>query len=300
MIRNKIILSILFLCLINLIFLIGCSNKNDLEEDTKNKIVQELEYLDTQIISILNQLNNISLQNYNVTSEEVSLGKESGSSGSGGSSQSGQSSQGEQKQSSSQSESGSSKEKSNITVTQMEPKTVLESDENDIDWKTIKNEIEIINNAWAVIVLDLSSLNVDSNDILGFSNTLDDCILSIKNENKVDSLTNLTNLYSFIPKYETFISAPNNNQNIKQVKEYIIRAYSFVEQDNWSEIESNINKCEETFKNILNDIEYIKNKEYKVNKIYVSIKEMQNSLTYKDKKLFYIKYKTLLESMNSL
>ena len=305
--KNKIILPILFLCIISLISLSGCSNKEITEQESKEKVIQELDYLDSQIIGILNKLNNITLENYTVTSEEVSLeqssssGGESGSSGSSG--ESGQSSgvqQEEQKQSGGNEQSGNSKEKSNITASQMEPKTILASEQGDIDWNTVKSEIEKINNSWGVILLDLSSFNINSNDVLGFSNALDNCILSIKDENKSSSLVNLANLYSFIPKYEASISAPNNVQNIKQVKLYILNSYAAVEQDNWNEVESNMAQCENTYKNIINDIEYVKDKEIKVNRTYVLIKELQNSLSYKDKKLFYIKYKNLIESINTL
>lgn len=299
--KNKIIVYILFLCVINLIIITGCgSKKTSSSEDTKEKVVKELDYIDTQIIRILNQLNNINLQNYDVTSEQITLTEENKNTSSGG--EEGSSSQNEQSGQGSGSQNGgnTSQENNNITITQMEPKTVLESDENSIEWKTIKNEIEVINSAWAIILIDLSSLNVDNNDILNFSTTLDDCILSIKDENKKDTLTNLAKLYSFIPKYEASISAPNNIQNVKQVKAYIINAYSLVEQDDWVAIEANISDCEKTFKNIINDVDYLKNKEYKVNRCYVLIKELQNSLSYKDKKLFYVKYKNLLENVNTL
>ena len=308
--KNKIIIPILFLCVINLIMLTGCSSKGVTSDVSKDKVIQELEYLDGQIIGILNKLNNITLENYTVTSEEASLteststGKNSGNSGGsdGGSGSSGgesdQSSGVEQKQSSSQ--SGKGEEQSSITASQMKSKTILESDENDTDWSSIKSEIEKISNSWAIILLDLSNFNIDSNDVLSFSSTLDDCILSIKDENKADALVNLAKLYSFIPKYETAISAENSVQNIKQVKSYIINSYAGVEQENWNDIEFNMSECEKTYKNIINDIEYIKDKEVKVNRTYVLIKELQNSLAYKDKKLFYIKYKNLIESINAL
>lgn len=304
--KNKIIIPILFLCII-LISLTGCGNQDNSNGDIKEKVIQELDYLDTHIVSIINKLNNITLQNYSVTSEEVNLDEGSSSGETGGSSGGGEESsesagvkQDEQKQSSSQEQNSKLEEKSNITATQMEPKTILQSDENDIDWNTVKNEIERINDSWGVILLDLSTLNIDNDDILGFSSALDDCILSIKDENKSDSLGNLAKLYSFIPKYESAISAPNSTQNIKQVKSHIINAYSAVEQDNWSDVENNISECEKMYKNVINDLEYVKNKEFKVNRSYVLIKELQNSLTYKDKKLFYLKYKNLLETINTL
>lgn len=298
--KSNVIVIYLILSISFIFCLTGCDNQAS-TEDTKQKVTKELDYLDTQIISISNKLNNILIQNYTITSEEVTLEKSSsGSSGGGQSSSQEESSGGEQSQSSSQMQTGSDSQKSNITTTQVEPKTVLNSNENDIDWNTIKNDIEVINEAWSVVILDLSTLNVDNNDVLGFSKALDDAILSIKDENKANTLANITKLYSFIPKFEREISAENSIQNIKQVKSYIINAYALVEQDDWTGIGTNISESEETFKNITNDLEYIKDKEYKVNKTYILLKELQNSLTYKDKKLFYVKYKNLIESINTL
>lgn len=305
--KNKIIFPVLVILSVIVITLSGCNNDTK-NEDMKSKIERELDYLDTQIISILNDLNNISLQNYTVTPEEITLGEDGSSGGSssgGSSSQSGGSSEGsaqgsEQKQSSSQSQSASDTKESKITIMKMEPENVLSSDENDVDWNSIKNNIQTINESWGVVILDLSNMNVDNNDILNFSSTLDDCILSIKDEKKTDTLTNIAKLYSFIPKFERGISAENSTQSIKQVKSYIINAYSLVEKDDWTAIENNVSECEKTFKNITNDMEYMKDKEYKVNRTYVLIKELQNSLTYKDKKLFYVKYKNVMESINTL
>jgi len=303
--KNIFRFSFFVLIIIAMFFLNGCGSKTT-NENTKTKVAEELEYLDSQIVSLVNKLNNLSMQNYAISSEEVDLGEENSSgtsssqSGNESSGGSGSSGGGEQKQSSSQSGAGEESQKSNITTTQMEPKTVLDSDENQIDWKSIKSQIETINEAWGVVVLDLSSLNVDNNNILGFSSALDESILSIRDENKADTLTNIANLYSYIPKFEQNISANQSTQNIKQVKSNIINAYSFLEQDDWTAIETNMAECESTFKNLLGDVEYIQDKEYKVNRTYVLIKELQNSLTYKDKELFLVKYKNLMESMNTL
>ena len=307
--KNKVIFLFLFICTIFTVILTGCGSEIT-NEDTKSKIIQEIDYLDTKIVNIINKLNNISLENYTITSEEISLGEENsngksstssgGGNSSGGSSSQGGENSGEQKESSGQSNKGSETEKSNITTTKMEPKAVLDSDENEIDWKIIKSDIEIINEAWPIVVLDLSSFNINNEDILNFSATLDDSILSIKDENKQSALTNLAKLYSIIPSFEKGISTSNSRQNIKQVKSNLINAYSLVEQDDWEAIETNMLDAEKSFRNITNDMEYIKGKEYKVNRSYVLIKELQNSLTYRDKKLFLVKYKNLMESVNVL
>lgn len=304
---------LLFLCLsiIAIISLTGCSGDAD-GEDVKSKVSEELDYLDTKIAGMLNKLNNISLQNYTITSEEVSLTESESSGSSSGNEQSGGgSSQGNEQmgsQSSGQGQSGSqggsegqsSSKGNNITAMQMEAKTILNSDESDIDWNTIKTEVEILDEAWGVILLDLASLNVNNDDVLNFSATLNDCILSIKDEDKEKSLSNLAKLYSFIPKYESAISASNDKRIIKQTKSHIVNAYSVVEKDDWNGAKNSLSQAEETFKSITNDIDYIKNNEFKVNKTYILLKELQNSLSYEDKKLFYIKYKNLIESVNIL
>ena len=84
-------------------------------------------------------------------------------------------------------ENQSNTETNKITTTKMESKTILETNENEIDWKIIKSEIEKVNSSWNVLVLDLSSMNVDNNDILNFSATLNDSILRQEfNYDKID------------------------------------------------------------------------------------------------------------------
>ena len=125
---RKISFSFFMLCIFFSLTLTGCSNETT-TEDTKSKVSQELEYLDGKILTIANKLNNITLQNYTISSEEVLLGEES--SGAGQSSEQGNSSGGgndsQQKQSTSQSGGEQSKE-SNITTTQIEPKSILSID----------------------------------------------------------------------------------------------------------------------------------------------------------------------------
>lgn len=278
----------------------GCSKTDD-KKDLKEKVEEELNYLDTHMISIINDLNNISLQNYKITSEMIEVEEKSKelSTGSTGGEESSQQQEGQKNSSQSQS-SKNSQEQNNIDITKMEPNSALTFNSNDVDWERIKYEIENLNESWSVILLDLYSLNVNNDDVIAFSSVLDNAIISIKNENKEDSLTNVAKLYSYIPTYEKAISAENNVQNIKQAKSFLINAYSFVQQGNWNEIQRNMTECEKTFKNVVNDIEFAKKNEYKINKTYVLIKELQNSLDLQDKEVFYMKYKNLLESINTL
>ena len=298
--KNKKIFLILITIFLLLVNLTGCK-KSDESQDKQNKVTQELDYLDTKITNLLNKLNNIETRNYTITSQKIQMGKENSRSSSGGGGGSNEeSSQNQQKQSDNQNGEKSNSENSNITITGMEPQTVLSLDESNIDWNMIKSEIETLNEAWGIIILDLSYLNVNNTDIISFSSTLNNTLLSIKDNNKLNSLSNLAQLYSFIPKFQEQISEDNGKKNVKKVKSYLINAYSLLEKDDWSSIESNLTQADGVYNNIINDLEFSKNKEFKVNRTYVLLKELQNSLVYKDKLLFLVKYKNLIESIDTL
>ena len=284
---------ILVICLF---FLVGCSD-NTSDTQSKDKLTSEIKYFSSHIAKLLNDLNNISLQNYELTSRKVNIDSSSnnsssseGSSSSGSSSNSGGQSQSGSGQGSSQNNDQSAESQS-ITVTDMQANSVLKTNTDDINWDLVKTEIEQINTSWSVVMLDLQNANVSNTDIMAFSNLLDKTIISIKNEDKNTSLTNLTALYSYIPKFLNSVSMDKSLQNIETTKYNIFIAYTAVSQDDWNTANTNIANAETSFLSVLNDTNYYQNREFKINKSYVLLKDMQNSIVNMDKELFFLKYK---------
>lgn len=204
-----------------------------------------------------------------------------------------QSSQGEENQSS---QGGEKKDK--ISVTEMKDKSILNIDTEDIKWDTMSETIENINASWSVMMLDLNNSNVFQDEVIAFSNILDNSIISIKNKDKKSTLNNLTNLYSYVPKFLTLMSAEKHTQNIETTKYNIFVAYSAATQDDWDTVNTSLTNAENSFSNLVNDTEYSKNNEYKLNKTNMIIKDLKNSSTNKDKTLFFLKYKNLMQSLN--
>ena len=58
----------------------GCKKE---EDKTKQKIEQEMNYLDDKLISMLNELNNISLENFSIVYNKIELSEETANSGMG-------------------------------------------------------------------------------------------------------------------------------------------------------------------------------------------------------------------------
>lgn len=304
MLRNskKIIITIILILII--LNLAGCGNKNK-NEKLQKKVATELEYVNVKIIDLLNALNNLSFENYTISTEKVKLDdntdKKENEQGSDSKSKMGEEGSGSQAQGETQSNSQTQENGSQdlINTTEMITDATLMKDKNNINWDLIKPEIELLNESWNVIVLDLYTLNVKNDVILDFSNKLNKCIVAIKNEDKAQSLKTLANLYSSIPVFLKEIKDDENTQKIRQTQSYVINAYSLVEDMGNTEIRNNITKAIETYSEIMSDVNYTKDHSYKVNKIYVLLNELLNSLDEKDSDVFYIKYKVFMEAVNN-
>lgn len=292
----------------SLFVLTGCSKEE--EGDLNAKAVSEVEYFSNKLINVLNRLNNITFENYQMIAEKTELNSKSAQqekSTSSGSTQN----QGEQSNSSGESAStssgsgsevgGDSKgEEVSIISSKMSPNTILTPQTTEIDWDSIKNDMENLYFAWNTVILDLYKLNVSSDDILGFSNSLDVATNYVKNEDKQNSLLAIARLYSYLPKYMNVISEDNAKKNIMQTKSYILNGYSLVGQDAWADAQNEISKADETFRKVTTDVDFASKNAYNVNKTYVLLNELKNSMSMNDTDIFYIKYRNLLEEINEI
>lgn len=258
-------------------------------EELESKVHAELEYLDNKILSILNGLNNILLRNYIVSSYEIGESTEESDNESSGVTKNSDETQIE-------ANSNSTDNKDKINIHQLKSVGVLTSNK-EADWKKLKSEIEILYTSWNTIILDLYKLNINSEDILKFSSTLDKATMNIREENKEQSLLALSELYSYIPLYTQSYSKDNKEINIQKTKSSVMKAYTAVNSKNWNEVTAQLNNAENSYLNVLNSNT---TEDYNINKGYILLKELQNSISEKDEDIFYIKYKNLIEKLNNI
>lgn len=314
-IKKSVILMIIFSILT--VSLTGCASQDE-NQIMKEKVGREIEYLELRLVDMLNNVNGISLYNYIVKAEQISeqttpknsgdgnsvavqaeeteqSSSEQGQSGSGNSSQ-GQEGSGGQSQPSEASAEGSNN--SNVLY-KMEGNEILLQNRQ-TDWTSLKSDIEKLYSDWSTIQLDLYKMNVNSQDVLNFSSDLDIATTAIKSEDKAKTLTSLAKLYSYIP---TFATASNQDalvSNVYKTKSNLLTAYSVVEQDDFTKVEQEMKNAEQSFMPIINDVNSGTENQVNINKAYVLIKELQNFSTNKDKDIFYIKYKNLIQELTNI
>lgn len=299
--KNKKILFIIIVCAL-IFFLVGCSEKNE-NEELKEKTNASIKHIDNSLISLLNKLNNISFENYYVTTQKIKL--DSSSENGNNTEEISKSSEISKKQdsgedSSSSTDDNSKDSKSKITLNDMKSKNILLSDRNKIDWDQIKTEAEGLYSIWNTVIIDLYKLGINNDDILQFSDLLDSMIANVKQSNREASLMSIASLYSSLPLYISTYSNDRIKTNLIQIKSHVINAYSAVGNGLWNTVSAELNSADQVYNSIMTDAEFVNDKPYNANKAYIALKEMQSSIDLQDAEIFYIKYINFMEEINTL
>lgn len=311
-IYNKIAYIIIILVAIALGFSVyKVYGKNGENEDIKNKSLSEIKYLESKFLNLFNQLNNISFENYRISSSEIknqesqkqssnssesSNGNSSGQGGSGNSGDSG----GSGSSSNAQSSSGDSTSSEDNKQYKLEENGILTKD-SEINWNQIKNDIENIYPTLYSTTLDLYQTSNNQEDVINFNKEYDNLTKAVKDENKDETLVELSKLYDYLPRFIENCTSEEKEKTIIKTKNNLFKAYSILDKEEWETISQNVNIAAQEFTKLVTDVSNKeKGNQYTINKIYVIINELQNAISLKDKEVFLIKYKNLLEELQNM
>lgn len=289
------------LILMLVISLSGCGKEQN--EDLNNKVEEEIHYIESILLSMLNGLNNISFENYKINIKEINEKESKKSATSEGDAEQVEDSEsssenggsGKSSGGSSEGTSGESSEGSG-QMAEMKPSSVLTNSTDDINWDKMKLNIEKLNEVWGNTISDMYRVGVKSEKVVSFSNDLNIAITSVSAENKQDALKNIAKLYTYLPQYMEALSGKSKEANLSNTKAHVINAYSKIEQENWQEIANDLKKAEESYNSIVNAA-VESSEQSNVNKVYILLKEFQNAVSLKNKDILYIKYKNLMQDL---
>lgn len=266
----------------------------DTDKIEKDKKVAEIKFLEDKLVNVFNQLNDIDTRNYNVSvnniTKQLKNQDEAGSNN-------------EQGQSENESSDSSSKDTTSKSTQEKEfdlkNNGVLTS-ADEINWDNIKSQIEILYTSIPTITLDLYQSNINQDDILNFNKEFDSLTIGIKQENKQMCLDELSKLYNYLPNFSQNILDDEIEKVLIETKNNILKAYSKLDSKNWKEISEDIKQASNSFSKLLTNTNIDTSKQYSINKIYIMINELQNAISVQDETIFLIKYKNILEEMNSI
>ena len=250
------------------------TNESNSGDMLKSKVISEIEFLSSDIITMMNDLNNISYSNFKVENKKIEISEES-------------------KQNSMDTENY-------IYSTEIVNDNILTENNDNIDWDSLKSKIENMYATWPTILVDLTTLNVNKDNLLKYNDNLDKVTKDFENEDKKSSLIHLGDLYGLLELYVKDIESDSQKVSLFKVKTNILYGYAFIEQDNWNKVLEYIGYAKQEFSNIINNqINNVNNIDV-INKAYILINELEKNANNKDKNIFYINYSNLIQELENI
>ena len=248
------------------------SNEGNSVDTLKSKCISELDYLNIEIIEIMNGLNNISYENFQITNKEVEVSKE---------------------------ESNTISENS-IDSSVVEFQNIITEDKDKVDWQNIRGRVENMYTSWTTILIDLTTLNVNRDNLLKYNQIMDTMIGNLEAEKKEECLKNGADLYSLLVTYIQDIFGDSNLISLYKVKSNILYAYSRVDAKDWDSVNNYIQTAISEFGNIMNNQVNNINDIDSINKAYVLINELGQDAINNNGSVFYINYKNLMQVLENM
>lgn len=322
---------IAYIVLILIIFICGfciykVSAKNDSEEKIQEKSFEEIKYLENQITNLFNEINNIKFENYTISATNIeetesqsedsktksaqNESQESGSESSGSSQEKQSEGNNQSSGNSEENQSGTEEKKTENKQYQLKEEGILTKNK-ETNWNQIKNDVEKLYTVLYSTTIDLYQTVEDKEDISKFNKEYDNLIKAAKEENKQETLKELSLLYDYLAKFVDSCPAEEKEKTVIKTKNHIFKAYSVLDNEDWQTISDNVKKAIEEFSNIAKNAGNNENSniiseskqnisKYNVNKSYIMINELQNAVDLKEKEIFLIKYKNLLEELENV
>lgn len=286
-------------------------NNNKKESSINKKINNELDYLGTTTLSMINSLNNLNLEDVvkvrqtSTNSGDNSQNNANSSSGDEGKNNSKTSDSQQQEDSSSNSKtdetSSTGTDTKNTKNFSLDDNSILLRDNTNVDWSALESEAENLFTAWSTIILDLNSLSISNEDILAYNSNLDSLLKALKDNDKANSAISLANLYSLNSKYINESSKNDESKKLAYIKSNVISAYSLVTAEKWEQVNQLLDQAEKGLLDVINTSGNTEErKQTKINKSYVMLKELIKTSNEKNAEIFYLKYINLIKELNNI
>lgn len=170
--------------------------------------------------------------------------------------------------------------------------------ENDkINWKDMNKDVQTINSSLDTIMLDLSEVNIQNDELINFRNQVNDVSIAITNEDENNFMQKVSYLYSLLPNYLEKYSEEKNKVNIMKLKSLVLSSLSYANSLQWDEAKSTVGLAESKYKEMMDDVDYMKEYSYNLNKVYILLGEFKNAVEIEELDLCKQKYINFIEKI---
>lgn len=170
-------------------------------------------------------------------------------------------------------------------------------EDDKINWNYIQNDVLNVNDSWSILVLDLTEVNVTSENIISFSNDLNNTLIAVNQEDENLLIEKLSNMSQKLNVFKEAYSNNKNNIEKNKIKTGMLSVFSKAYAGNYTLAKDEVNKLIENYKILMNDKSYADENTYQLNKIYILLEEYLASIGTENFDLIRIKYLSAVENI---
>ena len=226
--------------------------RNNSNETTEEKTLLEIKHIENELENLFNSMNNISFENYKITVSETN--KEDNESKASESS-TGNDSQSKQNSKSNSQGTESSKSSSDSSGKQYKlEETGILTKNSDIDWNQAKNTVEKIYTSLYSMTIDLYKTSTNQENIVNFNKEYDNLTKAVKEENKEETLKELSKIYNYFPEFVENCTNDEKEIAVIKTKNNIFKAYVLLDKEDWNSIYNEVNNATQEFTKLVTNI----------------------------------------------
>lgn len=166
-----------------------------------------------------------------------------------------------------------------------------------IKWDDVNKDVQGINTVLDTVILDLSEENISNDEIIKFKNGIDQLLIAVGNQDENSLLKINSDIYSLLPTYLEKTSKDKNKINIMKLKSLVLSSLAYSNSLEWENAKNVIGQAETKYKEMMDDVDYMKKYSYNLNKVYVLLEELKNSIDIEEIELCKMKYINFIEKI---
>lgn len=169
--------------------------------------------------------------------------------------------------------------------------------DNAINWADVNKDAQKIGKVLDTVMLDFGESKVSNDELNNFRNQINNLLISTTNEDEKTLFKSASNLYSLLPEYYSRFSEDNNKKLVMDLKALVLKSYTGAYFLDWEPAKSDALLAENKYKEMSDNLEYMKENSYNLNKVYILVEEFKNAVDLEEAELTKIKYVNFIEKI---
>lgn len=166
-----------------------------------------------------------------------------------------------------------------------------------LNWDLIEENAVELNGILDTVILDLSEVDISNEDIIKFKNEINYLSIAVFNKDINETIKRYGELYILLPNFASKSYTNKNEIKLIELKSLVISSFVYANLLDWESAKSTINDAEIKYKTMMDDVDYMKEYSYNLNKVFILINEIKNAIEIEELELTKVKYVNFIEKI---